>query len=474
MTARSPIRVSTSDQPVTVRAILRVSTPGQVKDGHGLDAQRSSITAWCTFSNLPAPIWYSDAGVSGQKKSRPAIDRLMLELEAGDVVVTSYLSRLSRRGASGTRQMIDDVLERGARFVSLRESIDTSAQTWKLLAGLFGALAEDELEKTREGSISGRIEAARKGLYPATPPFGYSLEKGRLVPNERAVTVKRIFELAQTQSLWNICARLERENVPTVRGGRWVSATIWFILRTTAYHGLAVYRKGRYNAPGIMIECEPIVTPEVWNGAQRSSDTRGKRNIESYPLSGHLKCAHCGCPMSGHKKRSTLYYVCSSAGQFYRQQGKLCSSPKAHRAELLEANAAEIIAATLNDSTALEMLNFQQSEQKSDPRTPERTRLKLELENLIAALRVGAITPQEMLEQRAPIDRALAKLETRAPAVEKSLTLMQHVTPKMLERIRNARGTNLNKILEALSVKMKAFSDGELNIIEVFVPREWR
>ena len=103
--------------------------------------------------------------VSGKNMNgRPQLKALLDYVREGDVIYVADLSRLARN-TRDLLQLIEDLTEKGIGLVSLKENIDTSTATGKLMITMLGAIAEFEranlLERQREG-----IELAkRKGVY---------------------------------------------------------------------------------------------------------------------------------------------------------------------------------------------------------------------------------------------------------------------------------------------------------------------
>lgn len=106
--------------------------------------------------------------MSGTRRDRPELTRLLERLEEGNTVIVESLSRLGR----STRDLIELVelfQKKGVQLVRLKESIDTGSSTGKLLFTIMSALAQFErdviADRTREG-----LQAARaRGHFGGRP-----------------------------------------------------------------------------------------------------------------------------------------------------------------------------------------------------------------------------------------------------------------------------------------------------------------
>ena len=113
---------------------------------------------------------YVDAGVSGAKQRRPALDRLMADARAGklDVVAVWRFDRFAR----DTRHLLEALEEfrvLNVHFVSMREQVDTSTPVGKVLFTLIAAMAEMERETLRERVIAGVRRAQAAGKHCGRP-----------------------------------------------------------------------------------------------------------------------------------------------------------------------------------------------------------------------------------------------------------------------------------------------------------------
>lgn len=87
--------------------------------------------------------------MSGMKKERPVLKELMETVKSGDVVVVESLSRLAR-STQDLWNFIQYFLDNGIVFVSLKESVDLSTATGKLLFTVLSGLVQFERDLTSE------------------------------------------------------------------------------------------------------------------------------------------------------------------------------------------------------------------------------------------------------------------------------------------------------------------------------------
>ena len=106
---------------------------------------------------------FEDRGLSGSTAERPALRRCLKALRAGDTLVVWKLDRLGR-SLRDLIAMMDDLRERGVRFQSLTESIDTQTPTGRAMWQMIGVLAELERSLIAERTRAGVQAAQRRGV----------------------------------------------------------------------------------------------------------------------------------------------------------------------------------------------------------------------------------------------------------------------------------------------------------------------
>lgn len=116
-------------------------------------------------------IIYSEK-MTGTKKDRPELNKMIERMTEGDTVVVVALSRLGR-STKDLIELTELFQSKGVHLVSLKENVDTSTPSGKLLFTLMSAIAQFErdtiAERTREGLRSARARG-RMGGRPKTNP----------------------------------------------------------------------------------------------------------------------------------------------------------------------------------------------------------------------------------------------------------------------------------------------------------------
>lgn len=135
----------------------RVST----EDQH-LDAQ---ITA---LKEVGAERIFADK-ISGAKRSRPELDRMLDQLRNGDVVLVTKYDRLAR-SLVDLLDIVSQVEAAEAGFRSLAEDIDTTTPAGRLIFHVFASIAQFERERIRERTMEGLQAARAKGRIGGRPP----------------------------------------------------------------------------------------------------------------------------------------------------------------------------------------------------------------------------------------------------------------------------------------------------------------
>lgn len=128
----------------------RVSTKKQSTLRQEFVLEQQGIKADKTFTDK----------MTGTKKDRPELNKLKLETKAGDVIYCESISRLGRN-LKDTIEICEYFIKKGVQIRILKEGIDTETSTYKLLLGIFGAIAEMERDTIQE-RVSQRIDQLKE------------------------------------------------------------------------------------------------------------------------------------------------------------------------------------------------------------------------------------------------------------------------------------------------------------------------
>ena len=121
---------------------------------------------------------------SGKLAARPELDRALAYLRAGDVLVITRLSR-SMRSLKHLLALADELRERGAGLVVLKQQIDTTTPTGRLVFHVLGAIDEFQRELIIEGTRQGLESARARGRAGGRKPK---------LNAAKAATVRRMYQ----------------------------------------------------------------------------------------------------------------------------------------------------------------------------------------------------------------------------------------------------------------------------------------
>jgi site-specific DNA recombinase len=350
-------------KPVRCAIYTRKSTDeGLNQDFNSLDAQRDAGEAYIRSQAgegwTLVPDQYDDGGYTGANMDRPALRRLLADIQAKkvDCVVVYKVDRLSRSIRDFGKIM--EILEKhGATFVSVTQQFNTTTSLGRLTLNILLSFAQFEREIISERTRDKQILARKRGKWTGGHlPLGYDLEDGNLVINEaEAARVRQIFEwYLEGHSVHGIvakCADLGWRNKEwatkegkTFGGHPLRKCHIYTMLANPLY-------AARIRAGDELVAAThpPIIDDHTFDLVQQKlkANTRNpggehRPKMEAL-LRGLLYCAACGSPMSpsysSSKTRRYRYYVCLRTMQ---RNGDGCAT-RAVSAPLVEEAVIESV-----------------------------------------------------------------------------------------------------------------------------------
>ena len=259
------------------------------------------------------PDHYDDGGFSGGSMERPALKRLLSDIERGliDVIVVYKVDRLSR-SLSDFAKMVEIFDANTVSFVSVTQQFNTTTSMGRLTLNILLSFAQFEREVIGERVRDKVAASKRKGMWMGgCPPLGYDIVEKKLVVNPKeAELVRQIFQRFLTlRSCTALAKELRakgcRTKSYTTQTGREKIGTlmdkgyIYKLLSNPVYLGEVHHKDNIY--PG---QHAPIIDRKAWDQVRavmaENPFKRGNENGAKTPalLKGILTCSGCQCAMT--------------------------------------------------------------------------------------------------------------------------------------------------------------------------------
>ncbi|WP_417083625.1 DUF4368 domain-containing protein [Evtepia gabavorous] len=169
-------------------------------DSNSIVNQKAVLSKYAADNGFTNPVFFIDDGVSGVTFDRPNFNRMIAEIEAGNVaiVIVKDMSRLGRDYLKVGYYTEIFFVERDVRYIAINDGVDSAKgdNDFTPFRNLFNDFyAKDTSKKVRA------IKKAQgmAGEHLTKPPYGYKVDpadkKKWIVDEEAAAVVKRIFDL---------------------------------------------------------------------------------------------------------------------------------------------------------------------------------------------------------------------------------------------------------------------------------------
>ena len=311
---------------------------GLDSDFNSLDAQREAGEAYVASQRnegwVLLPDRYDDGGFSGGSLERPALQRLLRDVEAGriDCIVVYKVDRLSR-SLMDFSKLVELFDRHKVSFVSVTQHFNTTDSMGRLTLNILLSFAQFEREIIAE-RIRDKIAAAKKKgkRCGGMPVLGYDLVDGKLVVNPtEAKLVRHIFdsflrigsptilahqlnEQGHATKTWTTRKGKER------KGGPWNKAHLYRLFHNRTYLGQVTHKGNAYRG-----EHAAIIPQELWDKAHsilaKNYHARTAKTKAETPalLKGLIRCGHCqtsmGITFTRKAGRMYRYYLCLNASK---------------------------------------------------------------------------------------------------------------------------------------------------------------
>ena len=316
---------------------LRVSSVGQVNtahdpEGYSIPGQRDACLRYAESLDAAVVREYVEPGKSGTSTNRPALQRMLGELEelSPDYVIFYDLSRVARDDFDAL-WLLREIEGRGCKLESTLERVDNTPAgklLYTVMAGVNAFRSRGDAEKVKLGldrkyQTGGSHGPARLGYLNIREQVGDRQVASIALDAERAPLIRLLFDLAAggdltLSTLTDLMndAGLRTRATPT-RPSRAVSrSSIHRILRDDYYTGVVsrdgVKRPGRHDP---IIDHDTFERVQAVLDAHRAGGERSKKH--SHYLNGSLYCRVCGARLGYGNHRAKLggyyeYYSCLS------------------------------------------------------------------------------------------------------------------------------------------------------------------
>ena len=339
-------------------------------DFNSLQAQRESCEAF--IKSQRGEGWtlittaYDDGGISGGTMQRPALQRLLADIEAKavDVIVVYKVDRLTR-SLHDFSKMVEVFDRQGVSFVAVTQQFNTTSSMGRLTLNVLLSFAQFEREVTGE-RIRDKVAASKKkGIWMGGGlPRGYRVEDRKLiVVPEDAEIVRTIFnDYLQCSSVRELAIALKQKGITSRPKGKpsndpMSRGALHTILRNPIYIGVIPHKAERYQ--GLH---EAIIDKAIWDTTQEklqaSRKCRGKprRKTEDSPLMGKIfdESNRMLTPIHSKKNgRRYRYYVTHEDDRDQDQSNQRSVQPWRLPSLEIERRVDEIVLSVISDQAVV-------------------------------------------------------------------------------------------------------------------------
>lgn len=254
---------------------------GLDQDFNSLDAQREACAAYIQSQKhegwTAVPSVYDDGGYSGGSLERPALQRLLADIEAGriDVIVVYKVDRLTR-ALSDFAKLVEVFDRCGVSFVSITQQFNTTTSMGRLTLNILLSFAQFERELIGERVRDKVAASRRKGIWMGgIVPLGYDVKDRKLIVNKHeARTVADIYRrYLRVKSVGALQVELDASGIKSKRrvhrngtayGNQGFSqGALYLLLQNRTYRGEAIHKGNAF--PG---EHRAIIEQSLWDAVQ--------------------------------------------------------------------------------------------------------------------------------------------------------------------------------------------------------------
>lgn len=430
------------------RAVLYLRLSSSGEDSTSIARQEADLRARADREGWAVVEVLTDDGISG-RRARANADRALAMIRDGEaeVLLTWALDRFTRQGIGAIGRLVEALdANPGARFVTLRDGLDSASPAWRLIASVLSEVARTEAENTAaraRSAIAYRKTVTGRFTGGGTIPFGYVSEPapdgpGRVLvpsPSEAAVVREVAERILDGESLTSVARDLDARGVPTSKSpyrkaayrgepdedadrGHWRVSTIRALWTSHTLAGrVALGADVVRDEAGLPVTAwEPVLDPGTLDRLRARlapSSTRKPRRRAARLLSGVAFCRECDRRLYVTTSSGRTVYACPASWN-----SEPCPSPKID-AEHLEEFVASTFLRAFGASPEVEVV-----ESASDEETASH------LADVEVALREATAA---LMDDEADASALLARVallkERRADLRARPVTLAREIVP---------------------------------------------
>src|SRR3989344_735924 len=252
---------------------------------------------------------------TAKEPGRTVFAEMLSFIERGkaDGIISWHPDRLARNSVDGGKiiHMVDRGLIRSLKFPT--HWFEPTPQGLFMLNIAFGQ-SKYFYDNLRENVKRGLRQKIRNGVWPGWAPVGYlNNPKTRMIDidKDKASKVQKLFELYATgaytlNSLANWC---KEKGLRGNLGKPLVIANIQKNLQNVFYLGLMKWKGEIFEG-----KHEPLISKKLFDKCQEVMAKRGKvQEVRKHHFAflGLMKCASCGCSITGERQKGHNYYRCT-------------------------------------------------------------------------------------------------------------------------------------------------------------------
>lgn len=313
---------------------------GQTGESGSIQTQKTLLTQYCNDHHIPIGGYYSDDGWSGTNFDRPDFKRMIDDIEAGKIstVIVKDLSRFGREYAQMGLLIEHYFEEKGIRFISVAENIDTKNGMDNLTLPFTNVINSYYARQASTKTKAAHRARAKAGMYlGGHAPFGYIKDPDDrhhlIIDSPAADVVRDIFQMfadgigyvrmtkiLRDRKILNPIAYFNQNNPDYFKSEYWRKPFDWHatsvraILVNRVYLGQVVFGKtktkgffdkARITTPEeewIIVDNvhEPIISQELWDTVHQLMKGRRRENNngEVQMFAGLVKCSTCGASLN--------------------------------------------------------------------------------------------------------------------------------------------------------------------------------